>query len=93
MIDCYGTTRVDVVRPASAAPASIDQDAILEALKVNLSYWMETRGIKPAPLARQAGLNESAVRDIMRSRSRNPGIVTLGRIAAVLGVSVRELVE
>jgi len=42
-------------------------------------------------LARAAGLNETAVRDILKGRSRNPRIDTLDALARTLGCSVPEL--
>ncbi|MEL6980148.1 MAG: hypothetical protein AAGM38_15900 [Pseudomonadota bacterium] len=43
---------------------------------------------RPATASFLAGLSESAVRDILRRRSNNPGLVTLARIASVYGVSL-----
>lgn len=54
---------------------------------------MKEHGVKAAPLARRAQLNESAVRDILRGRSRNPGIVTLTKIAGVLNLRPSALYE
>lgn len=66
---------------------------LLNTLNDRLIELMNDRGIRPAPLARNADLNESAVRDILRGRSKNPGVVTLHKIAAVLGVATSELFE
>ncbi|MEM1422223.1 MAG: helix-turn-helix transcriptional regulator [Pseudomonadota bacterium] len=66
---------------------------VLETLNARLLTLMKERGFRPAPLARNADLNESAVRDILRGRSKNPGIVTLHKIASVLGVATSELFE
>lgn len=57
---------------------------IIQTLQSRLNVLMREYRIKAAPLARAADLNESAVRDILRGRSKNPGIVTLQKIAAVL---------
>ena len=54
---------------------------------------MREHSIKAAPLARAADLNESAVRDILRGRSKNPGIVTLQKIAGVLNLRPSALFE
>lgn len=54
---------------------------------------MREHRVKAAPLARAAKLNESAVRDILRGRSRNPGIVTLSKIASVLKLRPSVLFE
>ena len=78
-------------RPSEAAA-----DAAVVALdhcKSRLRALMAERRIKPAPLARAAGLNESAVRDILRGRSQNPGLLTLTRIAGALKVTTAELTD
>ena len=46
------------------------------------------RGAPPSVVAAAAGLSNSAIRDIDRGRSVNPGIVTLQRVALVLDVSL-----
>ncbi|MEO1291975.1 MAG: helix-turn-helix transcriptional regulator [Pseudomonadota bacterium] len=66
---------------------------IMDRLNQRLRELMAESGIKAAPLARKANLNESAVRDILRGRSKNPGIVTLQRIANVLGLRPSDLYE
>lgn len=66
---------------------------VIDVLQERLRDLMREKRIKAAPLARRASLNESAVRDILRGRSRNPGIVTLQRLAAVLEVPTSALFE
>lgn len=66
---------------------------LLTKLNDRLRYYMEVKEIKAAPLARRASLNESAVRDILRGRSKNPGVVTLHKIAGVLNIRTSELFE
>ena len=66
---------------------------IVDKLTDRLRHLMVEHNIKAAPLARAAQLNESAVRDILRGRSRNPGIVTLERIAKVLHLRPSALFE
>ncbi|MCI4661639.1 MAG: helix-turn-helix transcriptional regulator [Neomegalonema sp.] len=66
---------------------------IIERLNDRLKELMKEHGVKAAPLARRAQLNESAVRDILRGRSKNPGIVTLERIAGVLDLRPSDLYE
>jgi len=48
-------------------------------------------GFNQKSLARQAGLNETAIRDILKGRSRSPRINTLEAIARVLDCSVPQL--
>lgn len=66
---------------------------IVDTLTDRLRILMKEHRVKAAPLARAAALNESAVRDILRGRSRNPGIVTLKKIASVLNLRPSALFE
>ena len=67
--------------------------AIIDTLTDRLRIVMRDYNVKAAPLARRASLNESAVRDILRGRSKNPGIVTLAKIAGVLELRPSALFE
>ncbi|MBX2856037.1 MAG: helix-turn-helix transcriptional regulator [Rhodobacteraceae bacterium] len=75
------------------AESTITADPVVERLQKRLKALMVAEGIKAAPLARAAELNEVAVRDILRGRSKNPGIVTLAKIASVLRVPTNDLFE
>ncbi len=66
---------------------------IIDVLTQRLRDLMEEHRIRAAPLARRAQLNESAVRDILRGRSKNPGIVTLQKIAGVMNLRPSALFE
>lgn len=66
---------------------------IVDTLTDRLRILMREHKVKAAPLARAAKLNESAVRDILRGRSKNPGIVTLKKIASVLNLRPSALFE
>ncbi|MCI4665093.1 MAG: helix-turn-helix transcriptional regulator [Neomegalonema sp.] len=66
---------------------------IVDTLTDRLRALMKEHRVKAAPLARAAKLNESAVRDILRGRSKNPGIVTLKKIASVLNLRPSALFE
>lgn len=66
---------------------------IVDTLTDRLRTLMKEHRVKAAPLARKANLNESAVRDILRGRSKNPGIVTLKKIASVLNLRPSALFE
>lgn len=66
---------------------------IVDTLTDRLKVLMREHRVKAAPLARAAQLNESAVRDILRGRSKNPGIVTLKKIASVLNLRPSALFE
>lgn len=66
---------------------------IIATLTERIKTLMREHRVKAAPLARRAELNESAVRDILRGRSKNPGIVTLYKIASVLNLRPSALYE
>lgn len=69
------------------------ENDIIDVLTDRLRVLMREHNVKAAPLARRAQLNESAVRDILRGRSKNPGIVTLKKIASVLSLRPSALFE
>lgn len=62
----------------------------IQEIRKAIQAAMDRRGIKAKPLAKAAGLNETAVRDILQ-RSDNPGIGTLLKIADVLEVPASEI--
>lgn len=65
-----------------------DKGLYLDQLKGRLRSTMALRGMTHVgPLASAAGLNESGVRDILRGRSKNPGVITIDRIAATLDIA------
>jgi transcriptional regulator with XRE-family HTH domain len=66
---------------------------LIDVLNDRIRHLMHEHNVRAAPLARRAQLNESAVRDILRGRSRNPGIVTLQKIASVLNLRPSALFE
>lgn len=68
-------------------------DPVIERLKQRLLNIMKEQDLRAAPLARAALLNESAVRDILRGRSENPGIATIAKLARVLNRRTSELVD
>lgn len=54
---------------------------------------MEAGGFNQKSLARAAGLNETAVRDILIGKSRHPRHDTVQKLAAALGCSLVDLIE
>ena len=56
-----------------------------------LQVEIDTRGINAKELSTLAGLNETAVRDILKGRSRNPRSDTVEKLAAALGLNSWEL--
>lgn len=64
----------------------------MERVRVALRRAMERKGIKAKPLAKAAGLGETAVRDILESRSADPKVGTLRKLAIPLDTSIEELI-
>lgn len=62
----------------------------IAALRRAIKRQMATRGLSSRRLSGAAGLSESAVRDLL-SRTDNPGIATLNKIADALDVPLQEL--
>ena len=62
----------------------------INMLRESLQKAMDRKGIKAKPLAILAGVNETAVRDILK-RSENPGVGTLLKIADVLEMSPSDM--
>lgn len=62
----------------------------IQSLRRKLQDAMDRKGIKAKPLALAAGLNETAVRDVME-RTENPRIGTLLAIADVLEFPIDEM--
>lgn len=75
----------------SAGTYSVKTSA--SALATLLATLMEERGAKPRPLAEAAGLNQTAVRDILVGRSKRPTLDTLSRLATALEVPVEQFLD
>jgi len=63
----------------------------LDRLKAQLRVRMKERGITAKRLSLAAGRGETYVRDLLQSRSHNPTLEGLQRLAAVLACTVAEL--
>lgn len=63
----------------------------MSPLARELSRRMATQGLGQKALALKAGLNETAVRDILIGKSRHPRHDTVEKLAGVLGCAVAEL--
>jgi transcriptional regulator with XRE-family HTH domain len=57
----------------------------------NIERRMKRMGLTQKALALKAGLNETAVRDILKGRSRDPQLSTLRALGRILGCTVEEL--
>ncbi len=63
----------------------------METVRGNLRRAMRQAGIGAKPLAKKAGVGETAVRDIIEGHSLNPKITTLSQIAEALGMALSEI--
>lgn len=70
-----------------------DRDDITRQLVENIRLLMDKRGISASRLAELAGLNPTAVYDILSGKSRNPRLDTIHKIATALTVPVYMLLE
>lgn len=68
------------------AVADFDFEEFRKQIRANLSDALG--GNAASVVCRHAGLNESALRDILHGRSGNPGIVTLKKISLAMGASL-----
>ncbi|WP_126975599.1 helix-turn-helix domain-containing protein [Frigidibacter oleivorans] len=66
-------------------------DNDLDDFLVGLKLVMERRGLKPAPLAIEAGLGVTAIRDLYRRRS-SPKVSTAEAIARQLDMGIDEII-
>lgn len=57
-----------------------------------LEALIEVRNTDQKNVALAAGLSDTAARNILKGRSKNPGVETLAALAGVLGVSVAYLI-
>lgn len=64
---------------------------ITDKIAANLAQLMVQRGLNNRSLADRSGLNETAVRDILKGRSKNPTIGTLSKMADALNVPLESL--
>ncbi len=62
-------------------------------LKTRLKEAINLRQYKPKALSLQAGLNETAIRDILKGRSKNPRTDTTRKIANILNIRHEWLVD
>lgn len=63
----------------------------IDAIRAELQRAMDRKGIKAKPLAKAAALGETAVRDILEGRSKDPKLGTLYKLAETLEIPVDDL--
>lgn len=72
----------------------MERTQIMSIVARNLSALMQERGTNPFDLAKRAGVNQTAIYDIMKGKSQNPRVDTLHKIAVEgLGVPLSALVS
>ncbi len=64
-----------------------------DILRTRIKELMQKEGLSQKALSLKASLNETAIRDILKDRVKNPRADTLKAIASVLNVSVEYLIE
>jgi transcriptional regulator with XRE-family HTH domain len=62
-------------------------------IETKLAAWRVKRGMTQAELANAAGLPLSTYWNYERGRVRDPGVITLSRLAHILGCKLSDLVE
>ena len=63
----------------------------MDTFKKRLEYWMKKRGYKDKPLALKAGLNETAVRDILGDRVKSVRVDTMVALCGALDIRPHQL--
>ncbi|WP_051013739.1 S24 family peptidase [Pararhodospirillum photometricum] len=63
----------------------------MSTMPERLGELMKKKGLKQKALALKAGLNETAIRDILVGKSKNPTAKTISAIVAVLGEEASEI--
>lgn len=72
-------------------PHEIVSIMIRSSVASELERRMRLLGLTQKALARNAGVGDTYVRDILKGKSRNPGGEKLERVAAILGCTARDL--
>ncbi len=69
----------------------MERDPFTAAVAANIERLLEEKGMTKSALREAAGLNQSAIHDILTGRSRSPRLETVVAIARALGVSPVDL--
>jgi DNA-binding Xre family transcriptional regulator len=69
-----------------------EREQVIQNIRDNIERLMVDRGYNMKTLSLTAGLNETAVRDILKGRVSHPTYETLRKVAKVLDCSVNEIV-
>lgn len=71
--------------------SSMDIEDLNRLLAANLQSLMDEKGLNPSAWAKDAGLNHTAVRDILLTKVKSPTYRTLLSLADTAGVDVRRI--
>lgn len=71
----------------------MERTDVTQILSGNIKAQLAERGMSMVELSRLAGVNDTAVFDILRQRTRSPKLETVQKIATALGVTVTELLS
>lgn len=69
------------------------RDDVTAVLLENLRALMAARGLNAHTLADAAGMNPTAVYDILSGKARSPKLETVAKLADALGVATTRLIE
>lgn len=58
-----------------------------------MQYFMKEKGIKAYKMAKEVGIGQGYIYDILNGKNKNPGVYTVKKIADYLCVSIDELLR
>lgn len=59
----------------------------------SIQYILEKKGIKAYKMAKEVGISQGNIYDILNGKNKNPGVYTVKKIADYLGVTVDEIIK
>ena len=71
----------------------MERNALAQTVADNIESVMKAKGLNPSSLAREAGMNPTGVYDILKAKSQNPRLDTLGKLADALKVPLASFFE
>ena len=83
----YGSSLVSSDQKGSGVPTTAD------IIRENVRRMMDARGITARQLSRLAGLSDKTVLNFLDGSTSSPGANTIGKVAAVLGVTATDLMR
>ena len=71
----------------------MERNALAQTVAGNIESAMKAKGLNASSLAREAGMNPTGVYDILKAKSQNPRLDTLGKLAEALNLPLAALFE